>query len=169
MVLGKRATMNDILAKISSYNIFNNLVPGAVLAFLLATFEIYTIDTKSIVTDLIVFYFMGLVISRVGSLVVEPLFKLTGLIKYADYKDYLTASAKDARIFILIEENNQYRTLVALIVTVILVYFAKLAVTCFMLSASWVYAGLTVALLVLFTFSYRKQTDYIRKRVEHSK
>lgn len=161
--------MNEILAKISSYNIFNNLIPGAVLAFLLETFEIYTIDTKSIVTDLIVFYFMGLVVSRVGSLVVEPIAKYVKLVQYADYKDYLSASAKDAKIAILLEENNQYRTFLALILTVIAIYCAKIGFICFELSTFWEYCALTLALLILFAFSYRKQTDYIRRRVDHNK
>lgn len=161
--------MNDILAKISSYNIFNNLVPGAVLAFLLASFEIHTIDTKSIVTDLLVFYFIGLVISRVGSLVVEPVFKWIGFIKYAEYKEYLAASAKDEKIAVLLEENNQYRTFVSLILILAVVVSAKEAVHYLGISQNWVYAVITAMLFVIFAFSYRKQTSYIRKRVEIQK
>ncbi len=161
--------MNDILAKISSYNIFNNLVPGAVLAFLLASFEIHTIDTKSIVTDLLVFYFIGLVISRVGSLVVEPVFKWIGFIKYAEYKDYLAANAKDEKIAVLLEENNQYRTFVSLILILAVVVAGKEAVRYFGISQNWVYAVITTMLFVIFAFSYRKQTSYIRRRVENQK
>jgi hypothetical protein len=161
--------MNDILAKISSYNIFNNLVPGAVLAFLLASFQVYTIDTKSVVTDLLIFYFMGLVVSRVGSLVVEPVFKWTGFVKYADYKDYLAASAKDAKIAILLEENNQYRTFVGLILIVAVVVVGKQSISHFGVPKDWVYVSITAALLILFAFSYRKQTSYIRRRIENQK
>ncbi|KAB1086401.1 hypothetical protein F4V91_08125 [Neorhizobium galegae] len=74
--------MNEILAKISTYDIFNNLVPGAVVAYLLAVLDVYKIDAGSLVTDLVVFYFIGLVVSRIGSLVLEPLLKFaSGLIE----------------------------------------------------------------------------------------
>lgn len=159
--------MNDILAKISSYDIFNNLVPGAVLAFLLSQLGIYTVSTLNVVADLVVFYFMGMVVSRIGSLIIEPLLKLIRFVRYADYKSFLAASQKDEKIAVLLEVNNQYRTFASLLLVAIAAYFGRDLVTHYQVPDSAVKIGLILGLTLLFLLAYRKQTSYIRKRVEY--
>uniref|UniRef100_UPI0031013A79 hypothetical protein n=1 Tax=Neorhizobium sp. EC2-8 TaxID=3129230 RepID=UPI0031013A79 len=73
--------MNDILARLSSYDIFVNLVPGALFAAFLSMADIYTLEPSSVVGELVIYYFIGLVISRVGSVIVEPILKPT---RYSD-------------------------------------------------------------------------------------
>ena len=67
--------MNSIVEKLGSYQILTNLFPGAFFGLSLRFFFNLEFPTKNIGEDLIVYYFMGLIISRVGSLVVEPLLK----------------------------------------------------------------------------------------------
>ena len=60
------------------------------------------------------YYFMGLVISRIGSLMIEPTLKKVGFLKSADYSKFVLASKTDNKLDVLSETNNMYRTLCAL-------------------------------------------------------
>ena len=61
------------LEKISSYNIFNNFFPGIVFCYMVKFFTNYELDIGSTWENLFIYYFYGLIISRVGSIVVETL------------------------------------------------------------------------------------------------
>ena len=65
--------MEDLLAKISSYNFFNFLFPGVIFAVIAERVTSYTFLHNNLVIDFFVCYFIGLTISRVGSLLLEPL------------------------------------------------------------------------------------------------
>ena len=90
---------------------------------------------------------------------------------FADYKDYIDACKDDPKIEILSEVNNTYRTIVAAFISfgVVLLYdkfiYDNLEKSC---SCANEIIGILVGIFVLFVFitSYKKQTDYIRKRVE---
>lgn len=121
--------------------------------------------------NLVVFYFIGMVISRVGSVIIEPLFQKLKLIKFASYKDYERASKADELICTLSEVNNTYRTLISCFVCLLLSKIGNeinhnlIAVKCtfFQDYGEWI---LLILLCALFAFSYVKQTSYVRKRVE---
>jgi hypothetical protein len=159
--------MNEILAKISTYDIFNNLVPGAVVAYLLAVLDVYKIDAGSLVTDLVVFYFIGLVVSRIGSLVLEPLLKLIRFVRYAEYPKFIEASRADAKVLLLLEVNNQYRTMLAALLVTAAGYYTKDLAQAYQLTPATIKGSLLIFLCALFLMAYRKQTTYIRRRVEH--
>src|SRR5260370_14737106 len=108
------SAMNELLAKLSSYNVFNYLLPGIVFAILAGDIIHYSIIQKDIVTGAFFYYFVGLVVSRFGSLIIEPLLKWLRFVKFADYKDFVAASQKDAKLDVLSEVNNTYRTLPSL-------------------------------------------------------
>ena len=64
--------IESLLEKLSSYNLLNNLLPGAIFCYLLKT--IVNIDiSNNIVEDLFVYYFIGMIISRIGSIIIEPI------------------------------------------------------------------------------------------------
>jgi hypothetical protein len=113
-----------------------------------------------------VYYFAGLVISRVGSLLLEPAMKWIGFVRFASYKDFVSATRKDSKIEVLSEQNNVYRTLCTMLVGLALLKAYDVAVPL------WNLPGRTIvgiALFLLFAFSYRKQVEYIRQRVELAK
>src|SRR5580704_4088860 len=103
--------MNELFAKLTSYNVFNYLLPGIVFAILAGDIIRYPIVQKDIVTGAFFYYFLGMVISRFGSLIIEPVLKWITFVKYADYKDFVVASQKDPKLEVLSEVNNTYRTL----------------------------------------------------------
>ena len=64
--------MKDLLEKLSSYNIFNYLFPGVLFAAMGSHLTSYSLLIDDTVIGVFVYYFYGLVVSRVGSLVLEP-------------------------------------------------------------------------------------------------
>lgn len=162
--------MKDLLDKLSSYNLFNYLLPGTVFVACAERITRWRFDQDNVAVDLFVYYFIGLVISRFGSLLLEPTLKMSGFIKFAPYKDFIKACSVDPKIEVLSEQNNMFRTLAAT--------FASLLVFKAMdLWAVWIGLGdrsghlLTfVGLFLLFVLAYRKQTAFVRSRVEaHTK
>lgn len=158
--------MDKFLDKLSSYNLLNNVFPGAISCFLINVFWGKNIAGSNIVESIFIYYFVGMVVSRMGSIIVEPFCKKCQLVRFADYSQYITASKKDGKLEILSETNNIFRTMLTMCLFLLIgkIYF---------------YIGLKVeaikniekellliVLAVLFACSYRKQTKYIKDRVE---
>ncbi|MCF6371260.1 hypothetical protein [Rhizobium halophilum] len=159
--------MNEILAKLSSYDIFVNLVPGALFFFFLSVSGIYTLGPNTVIGELVVYYFIGLVISRIGSVVIEPILKGCRIIKYGAYSDFVRASDKDPKIQILLEASNLFRTLLALVLVCAIAYNWN-AIRAAAGLSDWAWVMICCALLVLlFLISFRKQNGFISKRVSH--
>ena len=156
----------EIVEKISSYNLFNNLLPGVLFVYAISNITNFNLLVDNVIIVIFLYYFVGLVISRFGSFVVEPLLRKIKFIRFADYKDFLSASEQDSKIELLSEVNNMLRTFISLFVFILLTFiYDKIAVR-FCIPIENTIIILIVALLVLFVFSYRKQTTFIRKRVE---
>lgn len=158
--------MKDILSKLSSYNLFNYLLPGIIFVILCERFTRYTFIQPDIIIGVFLYYFIGLVISRFGSLVIEPVLRRVSFLKFADYKDFVVASKADGKLEVLSEVNNTYRTLCSLFVLLVLLKVYELIEIKFAELKEWSGAVLVVLLLIMFLFSYRKQTAYITKRVK---
>jgi hypothetical protein len=79
--------VSDFIEKISSYNLFNNLLPGVVFCLLADKFFSFSLIQSDIVVGLFFYYFVGLVISRVGSIIVEPLLKNIKIIEFTKYSE----------------------------------------------------------------------------------
>ncbi|HBB9226628.1 TPA: phosphohistidine phosphatase, partial [Escherichia coli] len=103
--------MDGLWEKISSYNIFNNLFPGALFIYLLERMTNIVLSGDDLIKNVVLYYFVGLVIGRIGSIVLEPFLKLSRLIKFAPYKDYVSACGVDGKIETLQEIANMYRTI----------------------------------------------------------
>ena len=161
--------MGAILEKISSYNLFNYLFPGAIFAVLADRAGALDLPEGDIATLLLIYYFIGLAVSRVGSVVLEPLLRASRLVRYSDYSDYIRAYAKDTKLEVLLEVGNTYRTLAAAFLLLPLAWAGRWAADALELDAAHRYIVLAVLLLVLFLFSFGKQSSYIAKRVDHYK
>jgi hypothetical protein len=159
--------VNEILAKISSYNIFNYLFPGAVFTVIADRLAVMPAPKHDIVIQLLWYYFVGLVISRIGSVVLEPLLKLVRFVKYSDYSAYLRACAADPKMDTMVEVANTYRTLAAAFLLLLLSAFSVAMVSKLGFSAAWQDRSVLLLLLVLFLFSFRKQSAYVSRRVSH--
>src|SRR5690348_7513108 len=106
--------MSELLNRISSYHLFNYLLPGIVFWALAGPTLPLSLGHHDIVASAFLYYFGGLVISRFGSLVVEPILRWTKFVKFAPYSEFVAASKKDPQVDVLSEANNTYRTMTAL-------------------------------------------------------
>jgi hypothetical protein len=157
--------MKEILDKISSYNLFNYLFPGILFVAFAEKFLLYSFIQENNIIGIFVYYFIGLIISRIGSLVVEPALKKLSFLKFASYPDFVSASKQDEKIEIFSEINNMYRSISSVFILLLLfkIYeFIELAIP---VLKEYNLHILIVLLLVMFLFSYKKQTSYIRSRV----
>ncbi|WP_412514228.1 hypothetical protein [Shewanella indica] len=161
--------MKDLIDKLSSYNIFNYLLPGVVFVAIASSLTKYNFVQKDIVIGVFLYYFIGLVISRIGSVVIEPILKWTGFVRFSEYRDYVDASHKDKLIEVLSEANNMYRTFISLFLSLSLLKIYEALSEQFQCLNSLSSEIAIVGLLALFAFSYRKQTAYITKRVASAK
>ena len=121
------SNLDKLLDKISSYNIINYLLPGGVFCYLFQYFAGVNflhmgVDLSkmsaggaitSIVESLFIYYFVGIVISRVGSLLIEPFSQKMHLIDLTDEEGFAAASKEDSKLDVLLETNNLYRTMSA--------------------------------------------------------
>ena len=159
--------MKDILEKISSYNLFNYLLPGVIFAFLGQRLEIIALPKADIVVLAFLYYFIGMTVSRVGSLFMEPVFKRFKIVAYSPYADYLKASEKDPKMASMIEANNTYRTLASTFFSLVVAFVVKVVADRLGLSVEEREYWLAGGLFVLFVYSFRKQSAFIVSRVRH--
>ena len=104
-----------------------------------------------------------------GSIIIEPLLKWIKFLKFADYKDFVSVSKTDNKLEILSEANNMDRTFVSMFsILFLIIGFQRLSEYFIILKNKQDLIVLAV-LFVLFLFSYRKQTNYITKRIKASK
>ena len=158
--------LSGFLEKISSYNIFNNLLPGVTYIFLTAPRVGSLIPKDDILLEFFTLYFVGAAISRIGSLAIEPLFKWLKFVRFLEYSRYVVACRADAKIDTLSETNNMYRS----VLTSVALAVATRTLANYESSVAWsrerVITVLLLVLALIFAFAYRKQTNYITKRVD---
>lgn len=161
--------MEKVIDKISTYNLFNYLLPGVLFIVLAKNFLFIDLTQGDIVLNVFIYYFVGLVISRFGSLLIEILLKRLRFLKFAEHEDFISASKNDSKLEILSQENNMYRTFIAVFVLLLLskLYFYTRTIYPFL--QSYDFYILISLLLVMFLYSYRKQTTYIFKRINATK
>nr|WP_296110257.1 hypothetical protein [uncultured Terrisporobacter sp.] len=174
--------IKNIAEKISSYNIFTNFFPGIVFCYIVEQSTRFSLKHDNIWVNIFVYYFVGIIVNRFGSIFVEKWLmkikvknketnKKEPFLKFAPYEKYIDASKNDSFVLTLNETNNTYRTMTAMIILAVVIKLYD------WLLYDWVqYLGpmgnnlvfiiMCLMGIALFVFSYKKQTDYIRKRVE---
>lgn len=157
--------ISKIIDKISQYEILNYLIPGITLCLVLEHIG-YSILVYNTIINFFVYYIVGLINSRVASLLIEPLFKYRKNSGWVDYILYNKAKQKCPFIGTLSAHNNMYRDFVAVWGITIIAYGYRLLT----LNCVWLLTHqsiiLFVLLLLLFIFAYKKQTGYVAKNVK---
>lgn len=157
--------MKDTLDKISSYNLFNILLPGVLFVTFSSIMTRYSFFQENLVVGAFVAYFIGLVINRIGSLFLEPFLKKLSFLKFSNYASYISASKKNPKIELLSETNNMYRTFITMLVLIFLLKIVDIIEFKFPALGAWNFYALIILLLIIFLYSYKKQTEYIVNRV----
>ena len=174
--------IKNLFVKISSYDIFNNLFPGIIFCSIVEKTTRISLQTGEIWEKLFLCYFIGMIISRIGSIFIEKFLKSIKIknkktkekeafLNFAPYSDYIEASENNSFIKILNETNNTYRTIIAMLIAVIGVkvydWFLYDCINNFGVTGNnIVFIVACLLIIILFVISYKKQTDYIRERVE---
>lgn len=172
--------INNLTEKISSYNIFTNLLPGIILCYILKNTTRFSIANGEFLENIFVYYFVGMIASRLGSLVVEKVLaseKIKRICKrqdcfivIPDYDNYIIASENEPFIKVLKETNSTCRTMVSVCLILIIVKFYDMwfhDILVSLIPVEWlIIIGFNI-LLFIFICSYRKQSSYVNKRVEN--
>lgn len=174
--------IKNVTEKISSYNIFNNLFPGIVFCHIVEQTTRFSFVHDNIWENLFIYYFVGMIISRIGSIFIEKWLRTIKVknrktnnkepfLKFAPYDRYVDASENDSFIKILNETNNIYRTIIAMVISIMAVklydWLIYDLVQCLgKVGNNLVFVIFCLIVIILFIYSYKKQTDYIRSRVE---
>jgi hypothetical protein len=160
--------MEELLKKLSSYNIFNYLLPGVVFVVLAKEVFGYSLYVDNIVLGIFYYYFYGLVISRFGSIVIEPLLSKIKIIQLLEYPRFVRAQKIDPKIETLSESNNMFRTIIAMVVCLGILKLTLWISSIIPNAKGLILAILLCLLFMLFVLGYRKQCSYISKRIIES-
>ena len=158
--------MDGLLGKISSYKIFNYLLPGslfAVVADAVTAYRLHPGRHRCRAFSLL-FHRAGGQSHRIPGRRAR-FWRAVRFVNFVDYRKFAEVSKADPKINVLSETNNMYRTLCALFLLLLLVVlFDRFAP-----SLPWLVYGSPyiagVAFVIMFLFAYRKQTAYIVERV----
>lgn len=161
--------MDKFIEKLEEYKIFNYLLPGIIFTYLLKYYVEIDIFQSNVIEMAFIFYFIGSVISRFGSVVIEEILKKIKFIKYSNYNDYINAVKKDDFIKKLLISNNTYRTLCAGFLLILIIKGVKALVNYFNLPTGIIYTIVIIFGFILYLLSFKKQTGIIVKRVDKVK
>ncbi len=156
------------MKNLSSYNLFTNLLPGVVFCVLASKFFSFDLIQSDIVTGVFFYYFVGVVIGRIGSLIIEPILKSINFISFAKYSDFIDASSKDSKIGVLSETNDMYRSLFGMTLALGSIKLYYVFAEHLKVIGDNSISILLSCLFLLFTWSYQKQTRYIKARVDEN-
>ena len=161
--------MGEVLAKlidrISTYEILNNIIPGSVYIALIERLTPLKIQCGKLWTDIVISYFLGLVIGRIGSLLVAPCLRWLKVLDPPIYPEYMKAE-KDSRVCQFSMISNMYRSFTA-VALCLLATLIGLNYTSDMETSKYILKVLgCLVLIVLFTLSYRKQDKYLTSRIK---
>lgn len=167
-------TIKEILKsfseKVSSYQIFTFLFPGAVFLAILSNAYSKTVPEISIWEELFLCYTVGMIISRIGTLLLEEFLfwlgkRFGGFLERIDYNNIILAERKDTKVNMLLQVSNTYRTMAAVFLTLLIVAAVNHC-TSLDLQFSCGVVWFSVIMVLLFSLSFIKQYKYAKKRVE---
>ena len=161
--------LSKIVDKLSAYQLFNYFFPGIIFNLCVDQIMSFRITPDDILYKIFVYYITGMILCRLGSTVIEPLYKKICVVVYAKYINFLDASANDSKLDILVLENNTYRTLIATFISLFFLFLID--------QIQWLHgkyqhpvaiAIYLLLLVLLFSLAFRKQTSFIRRRVHRN-
>ncbi len=159
----------SLVEKISEYKLFNYLLPGSVYLISSRYVAGAVPFENNVMLFLLAAYFVGMVLSRVGSLIIEPVLRWVRFVRFCDYRDFVKAESVDPKLTSLSQENNTYRSMTSVFAVLLI---EKVALALRPKFTQWdqvVGWALPISFLLLFVFSHRKQCRYIVRRVEANK
>lgn len=146
----------------SAYDVINGLVPGTLFAFVAAQISILPVTIDDQFIALVLYFSYGIVLSRLGSLVLESPLKRIGFLPSSDYASFVRAEKRDEKISRILEVANMYRNLSSTGILLLALSFICPSE----LGEEWTVRIACICFSALFVASWIKQRGYISWRVE---
>jgi hypothetical protein len=153
------------IEKITSYDLFTSLIPGAFLVEAFRASGVPFVEASNLASWAFLAYALGIFCNRVVSLLLAPAIERFAPRDHS-YSDYISATKSDQRIESLVEKATFYRSMLS----GALVYLVGIAI--FKFAGDFVSNpdfALPVAgclAMILFWFSLLKQERYVASRVK---
>ena len=175
--------LESLLSRISAYELINNFIPGAVYIGIVERVTHFKLGVPNTYTALVLCYFAGVVIGRIGSLYFSNSQRKKSSVDTnttnepntngIPHSDFTKAELldKERKVTTLSTMNNMYRTFIALPLCVLLTVLLDL-VWCYtpesifiIVERKTVFVILAcVGLALLFNKAYKKQSWYVANR-----
>ncbi len=157
----------ELLSKINSYNLFNYLLPGVIFSYLVKHYSTIPLkeDTNLVIAAFLL-YFTGMILNRIGSIVIEPFLKKIKFIKFSPYEMYVKAEKHDKKISLLSEANNTYRSILSTFLAFVILKSYEIFLFEETTPNNIEVLLICLVIFTIFLVSYIKQTNYIAKRVQ---
>ena len=160
----------ELLSKFTRYDWFTTLLPGICCLAIGRRLGLFETVPKSYIETFGFIFFLGLVSSRIGASVIEPISKFKKFNLWGPYADYLNFRLKDEKgADMLVTNANWFRSLTGMVLLLICITATGFMCDYFGLEPSARQWCLLVALMALFADSYRRQLRFIRGRIEYYK
>lgn len=156
--------METLIKGLGAYDLFVNLIPGVLWYLFSPDWFQQPFNSANGLELLIICYFFGIVLSRVGSLVIENFLKWRSWIFISDYTSFIKAEEMDEKVSKLERIGNLYRSLASMAIILCLIYTVNNL--CGDSPAGWYKPIVFLALAILFIFSFMKQKRYVAERVQ---
>ena len=154
--------IKDVIDKLSSYNLYNYLLPGFVFVMILSkTTSLLPGDLAFDFINIVLIYFTGLVISRIGSLIIEGILTKRLNIGEIDTSILIKKLKSNVKFEVIFEVMNMYRTIAAMLFLLSLMTLLDLTLHHYTWLISLLTAIVEVLLATLFTFAYCKQRNKV--------
>ena len=159
--------MENIFNKISNYHIATYMIPGTLFCFLSDILFNSNFISDSFKT-LIVIYFIGMIIDRIGS-TIEPFLYNMVKIKKEPYANYIKAEQKDNKVELLLQSVNMYRSIISALSLILIIYIIHLTLNLFniYISVKALILITVVISLLLTILSFRKSNSYLINRIQN--
>lgn len=155
-----------LVDRLSQYGFLVNLIPGTALCLLLELIGYNLIPDGSLYLSFFIFYFVGVVNNRFGSVFVEWFLKKIDVISFIPYEIFVEAESRDSKVSTQSMQNNMFRSYISVFILSLIGLAHKEFAPDWLIQIQL--PVLFVCLLILFIISYKKQANYVKKRVEKS-
>lgn len=158
--------MERMIDKLSNYHIFNYIIPGGLFLILCNNYLNIKIEQDKIIYFFFISYFIGIIISRVSSLVTEKILCYIFKIKKESHDNYIAATKKDEKIEVLMQDMNMYRSICTMLIILLIIKIAKIFGLYQLIDKDLLILLVFISLIIIFICAYIKQNKYVVSRVK---
>lgn len=163
--------IKNVILKFERYEWMNIIIPGIFFVALCRLAHICTARLEGVSSALVAVLVSGMISSRIGAVVVESIVKrFEPFANYPDYVDWESSSPEKAAS--LTTNLNMFRSLTgmsvlltSIILTRMLLFRLAIQMNLPHPTPAFQILALSIGLIILFGYSYKRQIKFIRSRV----